>query len=59
MYRECKIKKQTIYNSNNRILNKLMNVAPKLLNCWVNMTYFIKNYEILLDYFEENEEQIP
>ena len=28
-------------------------------NCRVNMTYFVKNYEILLGYFEENEEQIP
>ena len=36
-----------------------MNAAPKLLNCWVNMTYFIKNYEILLGYFEENGVQIP
>ena len=36
-----------------------MSVAPKLLNCRVNMTYFVKNYEILLDYFKENEEQIP
>ena len=36
-----------------------MSVAPKLLlNCLVNITYFIKNYEILLDYFKENEEQI-
>ena len=36
-----------------------MRIAPKLLNCRVNMTYFVKNYEILLGYFEENEEQIP
>ena len=36
-----------------------MSVAPKLLNCQVNMTYFVKYYEILLGYFEENEEQIP
>ena len=36
-----------------------MSIAPKLMNCRVNMTYFVKNYEILLHYFEENEEQIP
>ena len=29
-----------------------MSVAPKLLGCRVNMTYFIKNYESLLTYFE-------
>ena len=57
IYRECKIKKQTIYNDKN--LYKLMSVAPKLLNCRVNMTYLVKSYEILLDYFGENEEQIP
>ena len=36
-----------------------MSVAPKLLKSQVNMAYFIKNYELLLGYFEENEEQIP
>ena len=36
-----------------------MGVAPKLMNCRVNMTYFVKNHEILINYFEENEEQIP
>ena len=35
-----------------------MSVAPKLLNCQVNMTHFVKNYEIAMTYFE-NEEQIP
>ena len=34
-----------------------MRSAPKLMNCRVNMTYFIKNHEILMNYFEENEEQ--
>ena len=29
-----------------------MHVAPKLLGCRVNMTYFIKNYESLMTYFE-------
>ena len=57
IYRENKIKKQTIYN--HRYLYKLMSVAPKLLKSQVNMAYFIKNYELLLGYFEENEEQIP
>ena len=36
-----------------------MRLAPRLLNCRVNMTYFVKNHEILFSYFEENEEQIP
>ena len=57
IYRECKIQKQTIYNYRN--LHKLMSVAPKLLNCRVNMTYYVKNHETLIGYFEENEEQIP
>ena len=35
-----------------------MRVAPKLLNCRVSLIDFVKNYEILLAYFEENEEQI-
>ena len=56
-YRECGIKKQTIYNYKN--LYKLMRLAQKLLNCTVNMTFFVKNHEILFSYFEENEEQIP
>ena len=55
-YRECGIKKQTIYNYRN--LYKLMSVAPKLLGCRVNMTYFVKNHDILTTYFE-NEGQIP
>ena len=55
LYKECKIKKQTICNYRN--LYKL--IAPKLMNCRVNMTYFVKNHEILLNYFDENEEQIP
>ena len=36
-----------------------MGVAPNLLNCQIKMTYFVKNYEIFLDCFKENEEQIP
>ena len=57
LYKDCKVKKQTSYNYRN--LYKLMSVAPKLMNCRVNMTYFVKSHEILLNYFEENEEQIP
>ena len=56
MFRECEIKKHTIYNYRN--LCKLISVAPKLLGCQVNMTYFVKNHEILMAYFG-NEEQIP
>ena len=36
IYVGCKIKKQAIYNCKN--FQKLMSVAPKLLNCQVNMT---------------------
>ena len=36
-----------------------MSVAPKLLNCQINMTYFVKSYEIIVGYLEENEEQLP
>ena len=53
MYKECGIKKQTIYNYKN--LDKLMRLAPKLLNCRVNLTFFKKNHEILFSNFEENE----
>ena len=35
-----------------------MHFATKLMNCQVNMTYFVENHEIL-NYFEEIEEQIP
>ena len=40
MYRECGLKKQTIYNYKN--LYKLMRLAPKLLNRRVNMTFLLK-----------------
>ena len=50
--RECGIKKQTIRNY--KKLYKLANVAPKLFNCRVNTTYLIKNHDILIDYFQNN-----
>ena len=56
MYRDYGIKKQRIYNYKNRY--ELMSVVPKLLNCQVNMTYFVKNHEIFMTYFE-NKKQIP
>ena len=34
-----------------------MRIAPKLMNCGVNMTYFVQNHDILVNYFEENEDQ--
>ena len=43
-------KKQTIYNCIN--LYKQKSVAPKLLGCRVNMTYFVKICERLMNYFE-------
>ena len=51
IYRECGIKKQTVYNYRN--LYKLMSVAPKLLCCRVNMTYFVENYASFMTYFEK------
>ena len=44
-------RKQIIYNYKN--LYKLMRLAPKLLNCRVNMTFFVKNHKIVFSYFEE------
>ena len=32
-----------------------MSVAPKLLNCRVNMSYFVKNYEVLTTYFKSRQ----
>ena len=55
MERECGIKKQTIYNYKN--LYKLMKIAPKLMNCRVNMAYFVQYHEILMNYFEEHDER--
>ena len=35
-----------------------MRIAPRLMNCRVNMTHFVLNHDILFNYFnEENEEQ--
>ena len=48
--RECGIAKQTIHNYKN--LYKLMSIAPKLFNCRVNTTYFIKIIIFLLIIFE-------
>ena len=56
MYRESGIKKQKIYNFKN--ISEFMSIVSKLLNCQVNMTCFVKNHEISMTYFE-NEEQIP
>ena len=48
-YREFETKKEAIYNYRN--FYKLMSVAPKLLYCRVNMTYFVKNHEIRFSSF--------
>ena len=52
LYEQCRIKRQTSYNYRN--LFKLMSVAPKLMNCRVNVTYFFKNHEILFKHFNED-----
>ena len=36
-----------------------MRIAPKLLNCQINMTYFVKNHDTLFNFFQENEEKTP
>ena len=54
MERECGIKQRTIYNYKN--LYKLGKIAPKLMNCRVNMAYFVQHHKILINYFEENDE---
>ena len=57
LYEQCRIKKQTSYNYRN--LHRLMSAAPKLMNCRVNVTFFLKNHEILLKYFADEEIQTP
>ena len=37
----------------------MMSIAPKLMNCWVNMACSVKNHEIFHNNFEENDKQIP
>ena len=49
LYEQCRIKRQTSYNYRN--LFKVMSVAPRLMNCRVNVTYYFKNHEILLNVF--------
>ena len=57
LYRLRKVKRQASYNYRN--LFKLMSVAPKLTNYKINATYFVKNHEILLNYFNELETHTP
>ena len=47
------IKKQAIYDYIH--LYELMSIAPKLLNSQVNMSYFVKNYEVLMIYFKSRQ----
>ena len=53
MDKEFMIKKQTIYDYIH--LYELISIAPKLLNCQVNMSYFVKNYEVLMTYFKSRQ----
>ena len=57
LYEKCRIKKQTSCNYRN--LHRLMSVAPKLMNCRVNVTFFLKNHEILFKNFADEEIQTP
>ena len=36
-------------------LYKLMSIASKLLNCQVSMSYFAKNYAVLMTYFKNSQ----
>ena len=56
LYEKCGIKRQTSYNYRN--LYKLMSLAAKMMTCWVNVTCFFKNHEILFKYFAD-EAQTP
>ena len=47
LYEECRIKRQTSYNYRN--IYKLMSVAPKLMNCRVNITFFFKTMKFFLN----------
>ena len=53
MDKEFMIKKQTIFDYIH--LHELMSIAPKLLNCLQNMSYFVKNYEFLMTYFKSSQ----
>ena len=56
LYAESRIKRQTSYNYRN--LYKLMSIAPNLMNCKVDVSYFFKNHETIFKYFDE-ETQTP
>ena len=53
MNKEFKIKKQTIYDYIHP--HKFMSIAQKLLNCQVSMSYFVKNYVVLMTYFKSSQ----
>ena len=53
MGKEFMIKKQTIFDYIR--LYDLMSIAPKLLNCQVSMSYFVKNYEVLMTCFKSSQ----
>ena len=57
LYEPCRIKRQTHYNYRN--LHRLISAAPKLMNCRVNVTFFLKNHEILFKHFADEEIQTP
>ena len=47
LYEQCRIKRQTSCNYRN--LNKLISAAPKLMNCRVNVTFFLKTMKFFLN----------
>ena len=57
LYCLWKVKRQASYNYRNFF--RLMSATPKQINCKINATYFVKNHEILLNYFNESETQLP
>ena len=53
MNKKFKLEKQTIYDYIH--LYKLVSIAPKLLNCQVSMSYFVKNYVVFMAYFKSSQ----
>ena len=53
MNKKFKLEKQTIYDYIH--LYKLVSIAPKLSNCQVSMSYFVKNYVVFMAYFKSSQ----
>ena len=54
MDKESVIIKQIVYDYIH--LYGLMSIVLELLNCQVSMSYFVKNYEVLMIYFKSSKQ---